>query len=282
MLSASARAVLPPKISQACSMAFMASNYSIATDSTQAMLQSDASNFHTMDDIEKEAKDLRARFQGMNRAGFARDNAIPGGDAMIYQHITGRRPMSLDAAVAYARAFDVPLSEISQRIADEVRKAGSITGSAAIVLSAQGNLTDAIGIPRLYVAGSMGEGSDYPAEDEVIEKMTLRGDWLRQMVPKSSIGDLRIISGKGHSMAPTFNDGDLMLVDTGVRAVDVDGVYVLSANGRLYIKTVRQRMDGHFEVSSDNPAVKTVDVLNGDYEVQVHGRVVWAWNGRKL
>jgi phage repressor protein C with HTH and peptisase S24 domain len=101
-------------------------------------------------------------------------------------------------------------------------------------------------------------------------------------VPKSRIDNLRIISGKGHSMSPTFNDGDLILVDTGVRIIDVDGVYVLSANGRLYIKTVRQRMDGQFEVSSDNPAVKTVDVLNGEHEVAICGRVVWAWNGRKL
>jgi hypothetical protein len=28
--------------------------------------------------------------------------------------------------------------------------------------------------------------------------------------------------------------------------------------------------------------VKTVDVLNGGHNVTVLGRVVWAWNGRKL
>ena len=64
--------------------------------------------------------------------------------------------------------------------------------------------------------------------------------------------------------------------------VDVDGVYVLSAHDRLFIKRVRQRLDGQFEVSSDNATVKTVDVLNGEHEIKVHGRVVWAWNGRAL
>ena len=56
----------------------------------------------------------------------------------------------------------------------------------------------------------------------------------------------------------------------------------MTANERLYIKRVRQRMDGSVEISSDNATVKTVDVLNGGQAIDVLGRVVWAWNGRKL
>jgi hypothetical protein len=41
-------------------------------------------------------------------------------------------------------------------------------------------------------------------------------------------------------------------------------------------------MDGAMEVSSDNINIKTVDVLNGDHQLNVLGRVVWAWNGKKL
>ena len=84
-------------------------------------------------------------------------------------------------------------------------------------------------------------------------------------------------------MSPTYEDGDILLVDTGARdARSIDGVYVLEANQRIYIKRVRQRIDGQVEISSDNPTVKTVDVLNGEHNVTVLGRVVWAWNGRKL
>ena len=35
-------------------------------------------------------------------------------------------------------------------------------------------------------------------------------------------------------------------------------------------------------ISSDNATVKTVDVLNGDHRIDILGRVVWCWNGRKL
>ena len=33
---------------------------------------------------------------------------------------------------------------------------------------------------------------------------------------------------------------------------------------------------------SDNPSVKTVDVLDGSQQVRICGRVVYGWNGRRL
>ena len=140
---------------------------------------------------------------------------------------------------------------------------------------------DTILIPVLAVSGSMGDGEDQD-EDRVIERLTLKRDWVATHLPGCKPDALAVISGRGNSMAPTFSDGDLLMVDTSIRQVDVDGVYVLSAHDRLFIKTVRQRMDGTFEISSDNPTVKTVDVLDGSHAVTVHGRVVWAWNGNRL
>lgn len=90
------------------------------------MLHIDTSSVQHMDETQREAAALKARFAGVNRAAFARDHQIPGGDAMIYQHITGRRPMSLESAIAYANAFNVPLAEISQRLAAGVGKARSV------------------------------------------------------------------------------------------------------------------------------------------------------------
>ena len=48
------------------------------------------------------------------------------------------------------------------------------------------------------------------------------------------------------------------------------------------IRSHRLRLDGSVEISSDNANVKTVDVLNGGSAIDVLGRVVWCWNGRKL
>ncbi len=137
-------------------------------------------------------------------------------------------------------------------------------------------------IPVLLTEASMGAGQDIEDLETVVTSLSLTSDWFREYLPSVKPKDVRVISGRGNSMSPTFNDGDLLLVDTSMRVVDIDGVYALRAHGRLFVKTVRQRLDGTFEISSDNPSVKTVDILKGDHEVDVLGRVGWAWNGKRL
>lgn len=80
---------------------------------------------------EEEARHLKARFAHVNRAEFARRHGIKGGQASVYQHINGLRPISLDAAKAYARGFGVPLEEISPRLAKEVADAAAYAGAGA-------------------------------------------------------------------------------------------------------------------------------------------------------
>lgn len=77
---------------------------------------------------DEEAEHLASRFQGVNRAKFARTYDVPGGQVMVYQHITGRRPMSMEAAQAYARGFGCSLEEISPRLAKEASKAVAMLG----------------------------------------------------------------------------------------------------------------------------------------------------------
>ena len=92
---------------------------------------------HTKQAMESEASQLAARFEGRNRAEFARTFGVPGGQVMIWQHINARRPISLEAAKAYARGFGCSLADISPRLAEETRSA----------------------------AGMLAEGDDAPAPD---------------------------------------------------------------------------------------------------------------------
>ena len=72
-----------------------------------------------MDNSERhqEATNLKSRLEGINLSKLARDFQIPGGPSMIYQHASGRRPMSLPAALAYATALNCTLEDISPRLA---------------------------------------------------------------------------------------------------------------------------------------------------------------------
>lgn len=80
----------------------------------------------------EEAAALKLRFaklkseQGISRASFARDNKFPGGDALIYQHIDGRRRISMEAALIYAKGFGCTLEEISPRLAAEARRSAKM------------------------------------------------------------------------------------------------------------------------------------------------------------
>lgn len=141
---------------------------------------------------------------------------------------------------------------------------------------------EALSIPVLADAGSMGAGIDQSHDEVVIGRLTVSPEWVSRTLNPTSPQALRFIHGYGDSMDPTFCDGDVLLVDSGVTTPKIDGVYVLEANDRIYIKRVRQRMDGSFEISSDNPTVKTVDILDGSRPVSVRGRVIWCWNGKKL
>lgn len=142
---------------------------------------------------------------------------------------------------------------------------------------------DLVRIPLLANGGSMGPGNDVLDADYVVGDLALSSHWINQQIKPANIRELRFMHAHGESMAPTFSDGDVLLVDAGARdPSSLEGIYVLEVHEKVYIKRVRMRMDGALEVSSDNANIKTVDVLNGDHEVRVMGRVVWAWNGRKL
>lgn len=142
---------------------------------------------------------------------------------------------------------------------------------------------DVIRIPLLSNCGSMGNGNDILDADYIVGDLALSAHWINQHIRPSNIQELKFIHAHGESMAPTFSSGDVLLVDVGSRdPSSLEGVYVLETNDKIFIKRVRMRMDGQLEVSSDNISIKTVDVLNGDHQVRVLGRVVWAWNGKKL
>lgn len=154
---------------------------------------------------------------------------------------------------------------------------GSLSGPAP----APAGQADAIRLPMLGAKGSMGPGNDV-LDDVIVGDVAISLRWLKLNLPRSRPEALQLVHAYGDSMAGTLNSGDFAIVDTDCIAPDVDGVYVLEANDQLFIKRVTRRMDGGHEVTSDNPLVRTVSVLDGTYPVRIRGRVVYGWNGRRL
>ena len=158
------------------------------------------------------------------------------------------------------------------------RAAGPLTGPAP----APASDADTIRIPLFSATGSMGKGNDLITEDVLMGEIPVSRHWLALNVPRSRPEALQLVHAYGDSMLGTLNSGDFAIVDTDCQVADIDGVYVLQANGQLFIKRVTRRIDGAHVITSDNPSVRTVDVLDGTQPVRICGRVVYGWNGRRF
>ncbi|WP_244561736.1 LexA family transcriptional regulator [Mesorhizobium australicum] len=134
-------------------------------------------------------------------------------------------------------------------------------------------------IPRLDVRAAAGAGALSPgfAEDYLgpADIVAFREEWLRQLGVSARFA--RILICDGDSMYPTIAHGDMMLVDTAIRDVRQDGIYVLVFAGLLKVKRVQMRRDGILLLKSDNPAYDTEEVpLAEQPELIIEGRVRWA------
>ena len=140
---------------------------------------------------------------------------------------------------------------------------------------------NALLVPLLRNTAEMGSGATELENDVIDGKLRLSQAFANRIGIRPS-AKLCFITAIGDSMSPTISASDIVLVDTSVSVIDVDGIFVLRTNGRLFIKRVRQRLSGEFEVSSDNTNHSTADVLDGTEGIDVVGRVIYAWHGQQL
>ena len=68
-------------------------------------------------------------------------------------------------------------------------------------------------------------------------------------------GQIQIITGRGPSMRPKIEDGDIVWIDTAVDYFDGDDYYLISYDGETQIKMLQKRVDGMYVVSA-NPDFK--------------------------
>lgn len=130
-------------------------------------------------------------------------------------------------------------------------------------------------------AAGMGDGvvnEDYP---EVIRQVDM-AEWevRRKIGFLPPPGRVQILTGRGPSMRPRIDHGDVVMVDTSVDAFDGDGIYVINVGGETQIKMLQKRDDGMWVVSA-NPDYPAYRVAEGS-AVHVGGRVVATLGVREL
>lgn len=140
-------------------------------------------------------------------------------------------------------------------------------------------------VPVFNAEPTMGLGAPLPEHETVLGSIQLSRAWVRNHLKSvTNPANLASLTAYGDSMTPTFADGDILLVDRGVRDVTIDGVYVIALRRELFVKRVQRRlMDGAVVIKSDNPMYDPETIPNSERaDLAVLGRVLWAWRGVKL
>lgn len=133
-------------------------------------------------------------------------------------------------------------------------------------------------IAHYDTGGAMGEGGvilrDQPG---LIESWTVTPEWIQKNIKNCSAAvNLCVITGFGDSMRPLYEPGDPLIVDTGVKQVDFDGIYFFRVGNEGFIKRL-QRIPGEGLVAiSENKAYRDW-TIKPDMDLEIFGRVVKAW-----
>lgn len=132
-------------------------------------------------------------------------------------------------------------------------------------------------IPQYHVSGECGSGY-LNGHEEVKGGLAFKRDWLARMSLKPD--SLSVIYACGLSMAPTINEGEVLLVDHDQSEPRDGQVFAFERDGELLIKRLVRHPAGSWICRSDNPD----KIRYADWEpvstdqlglLRIVGRIVW-------
>nr|DAO73894.1 MAG TPA: Repressor protein CI [Caudoviricetes sp.] len=137
-------------------------------------------------------------------------------------------------------------------------------------------------VPKMKAVGSMGFGlAEAPQHEYAIEQTVIMREWLWKNLPTiTSVENLRLITGHGDSMQGTYEDGDTLFVDIGVKSCQTEGIYIFEMEREIFIKRLQRLPKGRIEASSDNPVYKPFIIDSYD-NFHILGKIVGSWNLKK-
>lgn len=189
----------------------------------------------------------------------------------------GKARMPLYAAIQLSQAAGVSIDWLATGEGAEENAFPPRKGAAEhqAVYAHDGDLSgDFVLVPRYDVEASAGSGA-LNDHEQAIDHMAFREDWVRRTLHVNP-AELALITAVGDSMEPTIRAGDLMLIDTGVNAIQDDAIYVLVKRGELIVKRVQQFFTGAVAIKSDNAAYVEETIGPDEIDaIQIAGRVRW-------
>jgi len=106
--------------------------------------------------------------------------------------------------------------------------------------------------------------------------LAFRREWIQGKlgaVPKNLVA----VTVSGDSMEPTLKNGDVVLVNLGMKHIMDNAIYVLNIDGTLLVKRIERLVAGGIILRSDNGLVSPDQSVNDKQagKLDIVGRVVW-------
>ncbi|WP_085708303.1 MULTISPECIES: LexA family transcriptional regulator [unclassified Pseudomonas] len=208
----------------------------------------------------------------------------------VSHFMNGRTALSVNAAVVFARALQVPVSDISPTLSAQIEKMTSALPDRRPMASDHAidtripprgfELKDDpsyTGVLQLTAQGSAGTGEDN-THVEIRGVMAFKSSWLR--ANNLNQRHLDVIYANGHSMEPTINDGDVLLVDESKIEPKDGQIFAMQSTtkGTIVKRLVKSDIEGWIIRSDNSDKARYGDEILRDgeiNEVRIIGRVVW-------
>ena len=101
-------------------------------------------------------------------------------------------------------------------------------------------------------------------------------EWLNSR-SQTSVDSIRIFNMTGPSMSPTFEEGDLLIVDTSINQVISNGIYILRQLGGDVVRRIYFGLDQTTAyVNTDNDSHPNFETKNTQ-PLEVVGKVIFAY-----
>lgn len=186
-----------------------------------------------------------------------------------------------------APASDALSSDFANRIAKHAN--AGVPAPAPHEAPSEGGAEPDLVITEYATGGGMDTQGQLLLDDQpgTIKSWRVTKEWLRLNVPShTGLRNLCIVTGFGPSMRPMFNPGDPLLVDTGVKVVNHEGVYFFRVGEEGFIKLIQRvpEFDGpgfSLRVISKNPDYPPYDISPKNPHFEVLGKVLTVWRSEQ-